>query len=101
MPVVQNIIVDPQGIPVMGAVVTISLTVHPAVIAPGYLPSGQGEIQGVTRKVTGSNGTWTAGTVYRIATAIPGAASPIIEYVLVPSGAGPYNVVDILTTQPS
>lgn len=103
MPVVQNIVLDPAGNPVDGAIVRIDLIAGRTVAQPGY--TGTASIVATYTVNASPTGAWSANltanallipanTYYRIVEA------GYTSYVVVPNGPGPYNLSSILTVPP-
>lgn len=110
MPTVNGTLQLPGAVDPTDATVTISLYASRVKDAPGYYTAGNETIIGYYQPTVSATGTWSAtltanalitpaDTVYKIVTQAPGWG-PVIEYISVTNGAGPYRVEDLLTSAP-
>jgi hypothetical protein len=107
MGTVTNTVQLPGGDPAVGAVATIELVDVGLSPIFGFITATDVEITGRFRAVADGSGVWSkvlqpngdispANTRYRITETIPGVFdSATVKYVIVPSGAGPFQVNDI------
>jgi hypothetical protein len=108
MPVVTNTVTDPAGNPVR-AVVTIRLIAGDTGYEPGYTDTGV--VNGTTQITADEDGAWSvtlvsnedidpADTYYEVVERVPGRQSAYQHYISVPDTAGPFELADILVTEP-
>lgn len=111
MPTVNGTLQLPGSIDPTDATVEITLIASVDGDAPGYYLAGDETIVGHYQPTVSATGTWSAAltanalitpanTVYRVTTRAP-RFGPVVEYISVTNGAGPYRVEDILTSAPS
>lgn len=110
MPVLKNTLLNPNQDPVVASV-TIQLVADDDKEAGGYVTSDGFEIVGRWDANTDSTGYWSAtvvansdilpaNTYYRV-TEKPSDAPPVYSNVIVPGGAGPYALYDVLKDDPA
>jgi hypothetical protein len=107
VPTVQNVVTDAAGNTIVGARVTIDLVAGDAQ-DPGY--TGSTSVIRAYATTSGAAGVWSvvlagnasltpADTYYRVTEQAPGSRAKI-SYISVPSSGGPYDVADILLSDP-
>lgn len=109
MPIVHNVIQGPDGEPIAGATVTVTLVAGPNSTYPGFTAGAT--IEGVATLVTDALGAWfvdlvpneditPAGTYYRIVESPKSTGQRYPYTVSVPADGGPYNVLNVLVAEP-
>jgi hypothetical protein len=102
MPVVQHILLDPSGAPIAGKTVTITLV---AGSTGGFIGSNE-EVLSRTYATTDATGLWTATLASNTTITPPGTYYLVTQLretlgFVVPAGAGPWWLHDILAVTPA